>query len=215
VNVDIEGPFSVSFVYGPVLSWDPNTLSPAVQVSVDPQLNALRLYNPTHVDCRIIIQLPLIGSITGKKVRGRVSVSAQVAFTRTTRLIVTGGWSLEAERVEVEGCEIMVHGSGSVSIGTLMAGTCSVELNGSGFVTVGGGMSNKIMASLKGSGLIDLGRAKTNQSLLSIHGSGTIDTRTEGEMGVEIAGSGIVNSYAEPRSVSKNIAGSGKVVKKY
>jgi hypothetical protein len=110
---------------------------------------------------------------------------------------------------------MVVSGAGSLNIGTLVAGTSSVEVNGTGSVTVSGGFSHKVMAVVNGTGRIDIGAVKVIESLLSIHGSGTIDTRTEGELGVEIAGSGIINSYAEPRSVSKNIAGSGKVVKKY
>jgi len=105
----------------------------------------------------------------------------------------------------------VLGGSGATVIRGVNSESLALAINGSGSIAVAG--SAKLAGlSIAGSGEIEASRLKVGDAQTGITGSGKISVGPSGDLEADITGSGTVNLSSKPKSVRKNVIGSGSIV---
>jgi len=111
---------------------------------------------------------------------------------------------LAGKRVEVE---VAGSAEGTASV---QAERVDVDLAGSGEITLAGS-ARKLSVDIAGSGDIDAAALRVDSCCVDIAGSGDCRVFVTDYLKVEVAGSGDVCYYGNPRKVKQSILGSGDV----
>jgi hypothetical protein len=135
----------------------------------------------------LIVSLPLLEEIT---ISGIGNVVTESAF-------------------KVDQLKIAIAGDGKIDL-NVDAKKVDVSIAGVGKVVLKG-MSQDADYSISGSGKIDASEMKTIRSEVNISGIGKCLVDAEDELKVNISGNGTVLYKKEPRKLTENITGSGKV----
>lgn len=104
-----------------------------------------------------------------------------------------------------------LNGTGKLILGNVAQPELGIDLRGSGSVE-GGGRVDRLELRLFGSGNARLEDIATQDFEASIYGSGSADVAPTGNVQVTIFGSGDIRLHARPKSVSKKVMGSGRIV---
>lgn len=105
-----------------------------------------------------------------------------------------------------------ISGSGHIQL-ELSSSTVIADISGSGNITLDGQSSN-LEVEITGSGYINSTKLEAHKVRAKITGSGSIKLRVLHELNAEITGSGSISYIGEPAILSKEITGSGKILKK-
>lgn len=135
-----------------------------------------------------------------------------VTLPKVRGISVSGSGSIEADKIESRKLRISISGSGEIEIGTLEAGNLDVSISGSGDCRLVGQVEDQKI-SISGSGTYDAHDLQSDETEIRISGSGNATVWVERDIDVKVSGSGTVKYVGDPKDVSFQSSGSGKVLK--
>lgn len=106
---------------------------------------------------------------------------------------------------------ITVSGSGTVNATKISADKLSIQLSGTGRVYVAGAV-NKMNVALAGAGEVNSQDLNAKEADINVSGSGRVSVNPSEQLKVKVSGSGLIEYYGAPSSVTQDISGSGKVI---
>jgi hypothetical protein len=107
---------------------------------------------------------------------------------------------------------VRVNGSGNMTIGdSLKSKTMQAEINGSGNMYFGKNSFDNLSLRVVGSGDISAYQAVSKYVTAEISGSGNIQTTATESLAAKISGSGDISYSGNPKNLSLDISGSGKI----
>lgn len=145
------------------------------------------------------------------KVEGSGSFSQTAAKAETSLISVTGSGHYEVDNVTSQVISAVLEGSGSINMHTLAAEKLSMQNGGSGSFRQIGGMATSVLIENRGSGNIGAGELNSSSFSISNAGSGGIDIGHCEVLNVQVAGSGSVHYKGTPKTMRKDVSGSGRV----
>ncbi len=111
----------------------------------------------------------------------------------------------------VPGSSVTVTGHETVDLGHIEQDELTVNVLSQGAVTATGRVK-RLKVSLAGSGEARLGGLQTGDADVSIAGSGDVTIAPSGDVRVNIMGSGDVRLATHPKSITRSVTGSGRVI---
>jgi hypothetical protein len=108
--------------------------------------------------------------------------------------------------------EVKLSGSGDINL-TIQTKKMTASLAGSGTIFASGNVDN-LVTSLAGSGDIDFEKLLAKDVKATVAGSGNIKVTCKDKFDGNVAGSGSIYYYGNPKINSKYIAGSGEIIAK-
>ena len=180
---------------------------------------SLKIHAPGYVIDHIRAEVRdgrlLLGYVSPQIVSLRV-YSEVISFDLTVRdlkrLKQSGSGKIIAPDIDVDRIEVQMEGSGKLYLQHLTADHLGVSLSGSGLVSVAGDVESQVV-NLTGSGRYQGEHLVSDFASLTLSGSGKADVSTSDSLDVRITGSGTV-SYAGYPEVTKQVSGSGKLVRR-
>ncbi len=109
--------------------------------------------------------------------------------------------------------DVKVSGSGDFEITGLKGEIFEYEVSGSGDLDVSGEVE-EVTIEISGSGDVDARDLRAKRAYVEISGSGDVSVWAEELFDGEIAGSGDIAYYGNPKKVSRHVAGSGDIRKR-
>jgi hypothetical protein len=106
---------------------------------------------------------------------------------------------------------VTVTGHETVDLGHIEQDELTVNVLSQGAVTATGRVK-RLKVSLAGSGEARLGGLQTGDADVTIAGSGDVTIAPSGDVRVNIMGSGDVRLAAHPKSITRSVIGSGRVI---
>jgi hypothetical protein len=106
---------------------------------------------------------------------------------------------------------VTVTGHETVDLGHIEQDELTVNVLSQGAVTATGRVK-RLKVSLAGSGEARLGGLQTGDADVSIAGSGDVTIAPSGDVRVNIMGSGDVRLATHPKSITRSVTGSGRVI---
>lgn len=106
----------------------------------------------------------------------------------------------------------VLSGSGEIQVSGVKEQKFQGEITGSGKVSASG-TSNTAGAVVSGSGELDMSQLQSGDTTADVTGSGSVRVAPSGKLDARIAGSGEVRYAGSPKSVNKEITGSGAITK--
>lgn len=107
--------------------------------------------------------------------------------------------------------EYRISGSGNIVIDDLHVDKIECHISGSGDIHLEGEHANELEIRIAGSGDVEANRLKTKKVEVRIAGSGDCNVYASESIDARIAGSGDIYYRGNPKNVSSNSAGSGKI----
>jgi hypothetical protein len=108
---------------------------------------------------------------------------------------------------------IAINGSGQYRVKNFQGNNFIAEINGSGDIYAESCSYNAASLKVNGSGYIRAATLIANEAEARISGSGKIDIRSSQKLKATIQGSGEINYWGDPQTVTSEISGSGKIRK--
>ena len=108
---------------------------------------------------------------------------------------------------------VSAFGAGNVKLTGLAGGPLTLAIFGSG-VTEAAGSVESLLVDLKGSGNVNAQELAAGNAEVSIRGSGSASVRVTGHLNASILGSGSVHYFGTPKTIHRNIMGTGSVSEK-
>jgi len=127
-------------------------------------------------------------------------------------LSVSGSGAIESERISGNRLSISISGSGNIEINQLETGNLDASISGSGDCRLAG-QAKEQKISISGSGTYGARDLKSEETEIRISGSGDAIVWVERDIDVKVSGSGTVKYVGDPKDVSFQSSGSGKVRK--
>ncbi len=125
---------------------------------------------------------------------------------------VSGSGTITSENVESDDLNISISGSGDIEIESLKAQDLKIRISGSGDCHLAGEVTTQDI-SISGSGSYVSEDLRSDETTMHVSGSGDATIWVEKEINVTISGSGKVDYKGDPKVVSFQSSGSGKVRK--
>jgi hypothetical protein len=144
--------------------------------------------------------LPLI-TTTVKDQSLRIDVGDRSFTTRNQVRAVVVAPSLDA---------LAMRGSGDARVEGVSTRSFAVSLQGSGDALITGAATS-VAVSLSGSGDVDAKGLTSESAAVDLKGSGDVCVRATKSVAASVAGSGDVTIFGNPRSVVRNVRGSGSI----
>jgi hypothetical protein len=144
--------------------------------------------------------LPLI-TATVKDQLLRIDTGNQGFSTRNPLRAVVVAPSLDA---------LSMRGSGDALVEGVSTKAFAVSLQGSGDARISGAATS-VAVSLSGSGDVDARALTAESAAVDLDGSGDVCVRATRSAAASVAGSGDVTIFGNPRSVVRNVRGSGSI----
>jgi hypothetical protein len=107
---------------------------------------------------------------------------------------------------------LAVSGSGNVTVTKLATTAFNTSISGSGTITVNGTAVDQNL-EITGSGRYQAEELTSESAKINISGSGVASVRVTDELDVHISGSGTLTYTGDPKEVTQEISGSGKLIK--
>jgi hypothetical protein len=111
----------------------------------------------------------------------------------------------------VPGSSVTVTGHETVDLGRIEQDELTINVLSQAVVTATGRVK-RLKVSLAGSGEARLGGLQTGDADVTIAGSGDVTIAPSGDVRVNIMGSGDVRLAAHPKSITRSVTGSGRVI---
>lgn len=108
----------------------------------------------------------------------------------------------------VEG--VAITGSGSAAITGVSGPRFAAAVSGSGSIEASGS-ADAATATIDGSGSVQLQNLRARSATVQIAGSGRIEVNATDSVAASIAGSGDIAYAGNPKTVTKSVAGSGRI----
>ena len=108
---------------------------------------------------------------------------------------------------------LAVSGSGSVTISKLATAALSTNISGSGAVTASGTADQQDL-KISGSGRYQAEQLTSKTVKVDMSGSGVASVHASDALDLHMSGSGTLTYTGDPKQVTQQISGSGKVIKK-
>jgi hypothetical protein len=108
---------------------------------------------------------------------------------------------------------LAVSGSGSVTMSKLATAALSTNISGSGAVTASGTADQQDL-KISGSGRYQAEQLTSKTVKVDMSGSGVASVHASGALDLHMSGSGTLTYTGDPKQVTQQISGSGKVIKK-
>jgi Putative auto-transporter adhesin, head GIN domain len=108
---------------------------------------------------------------------------------------------------------LAVSGSGSVTMSKLATAALSTNISGSGAVTASGTADQQDL-KISGSGRYQAEQLTSKTVKVDMSGSGVASVHTSDALDLHMSGSGTLTYTGDPKQVTQQISGSGKVIKK-
>lgn len=108
---------------------------------------------------------------------------------------------------------VALSGSGDFDIAGVAGDEFNIAVSGSGDMKVRG-KTGKLSIAIAGSGDIDAQHLEADSVTIAVAGSGDVSVCAAKSLEVEIAGSGTINYYCDPKDIKQDITGSGELIKK-
>ena len=147
-------------------------------------------------------------------IAGNVTFNINEAFNSDKlELELAGSGSVHLnDTANIKSVDVKIAGSGSLYASALFSTKFKSEVAGSGFLQMAG-RGEQATFKIAGSGDFRGYDFILNDMSCSIAGSGEIQTHVNGNMTVEVAGSGNIKYKGEPTNIIRKIIGSGSVQK--
>jgi hypothetical protein len=107
---------------------------------------------------------------------------------------------------------LAVSGSGNVTVTKLATTAFNTSISGSGTITINGTAVDQNL-EITGSGRYQAEELASESAKINISGSGVASVRVTDELDVHISGSGTLTYTGDPKDVTQEISGSGKLIK--
>jgi Putative auto-transporter adhesin, head GIN domain len=107
---------------------------------------------------------------------------------------------------------VAVSGSGSVTMSKIATAALSTNISGSGSVTASGTAEDQNL-KISGSGRFQAEQLTSKTVKVDISGSGVASVRASDVLDIQMSGSGTVTYTGDPKQVTQQVSGSGKVIK--
>ncbi len=147
----------------------------------------------------------ILSIITTEVKNGQLIVDADTSFTVDDKIKI---------KIEVENLlEISVPGTCDLNIKNLDNESFIVALSGVGSLRLSGNTDN-FKCTVSGAGLVNAKELIAKHTDITLSGAGSAEVYAAQSLNVTISGVGNVSYYGNPESVTKNIAGLGRVKKK-
>lgn len=121
-----------------------------------------------------------------------------------------GGHSLKFELTGPALRRVELNGAGNLRLEHLRQDSLTVEIHGAGDVN-GDGSTDSLELNILGAGSAHLEQLRVHDAKISIAGSGDADVTPTDQADVEIAGTGDVRLHAQPKHLTQQISGLGRV----
>jgi hypothetical protein len=108
---------------------------------------------------------------------------------------------------------LAVSGSGSVTMSKLATAALSTNISGSGAVTASGTADQQDL-KISGSGRYQAEQLTSKTVKVDMSGSGVASVHASDALALHMSGSGTLTYTGDPKQVTQQISGSGKVIKK-
>ncbi len=109
---------------------------------------------------------------------------------------------------------VSMNGSGNINIsGNFTTQNFTASMSGSGNINLPEGQIENLKVEINGSGELDGHQFKAHNAEVTIKGSGEVRVYVTGHLNIKIKGSGDVYYIGDPREVTTDVSGSGKVIK--
>jgi hypothetical protein len=108
---------------------------------------------------------------------------------------------------------LAVSGSGSVTMSKLATAALSTNISGSGAVTASGTADQQDL-KISGSGRYQAEQLTSKTVKVDMSGSGVASVHASDALDLHMSGSGTLTYTGDPKQVTQQISGSGKVIKK-
>jgi len=131
--------------------------------------------------------------------------------------IFTKGFLLPTNKIRIKVAvpnihEVTLSGSTQGDINNVNNHSLNIEINGSGKLHLNG-KSDDVDIRVSGSSKIEATSLISENSHIQINGSGHIQVYATNSIDVQINGSGTVKYKGDPKSISQQINGSGRIIK--
>ena len=142
----------------------------------------------------------------------RNGIKYYVSMRSVQGVSVSGSGNITSEEIETDNLKTSISGSGKITIKSLQAEELNIHISGSGKCLMAGKVSIQNV-TISGSGSYKGKDLKSDEATVHISGSGGATVWVEKEIDVQISGSGKVEYKGDPKFVSFQSSGSGRVKK--
>jgi len=108
---------------------------------------------------------------------------------------------------------VAVSGSGSVTMSKIATTALNTNISGSGSITASGTADDQSL-KISGSGRYQAEQLTSKTVKVDISGSGVASVRASDVLDIQMSGSGTLTYTGDPKQVTQQVSGSGKVIKK-
>ena len=108
---------------------------------------------------------------------------------------------------------VAVSGSGSVTMSKIATAALNTNISGSGSITASGTADDQSL-KISGSGRYQAEQLTSKTVKVDISGSGVASVRASDVLDIQMSGSGTLTYTGDPKQVTQQVSGSGKVIKK-
>lgn len=134
-----------------------------------------------------------------------------VPFEDINAVSLTGsGDVLSKKTITATNFEVKLSGSGDLIL-DVNAQQLSTSLSGSGDITISG-KTKTLAAKIVGSGDIDCSKLESEDATVVVSGSGDLKVNCSNHLDAKVNGSGTIKYKSQPKTISKNIGGSGDIM---
>jgi hypothetical protein len=160
----------------------------------------------------------------------RLGIHVYVTTPQLEAAVLSGSGSIQTQQIESDEFEASIPGSGKMAIDELSADKVQARMPGSGALHVKrlacraltasldgsgtieiSGSADTVEASISGSGNLELAELTAKNAAVDISGSGRAEVQATNDLDAVISGSGSVYYSGNPKSVRKEVSGSGSV----
>ena len=149
----------------------------------------------------------------GESFRSRTKLAVAIDVVRLSALSLSGAGDVLVEALKTPALKLSVTGSGDATLRGLETDLFDARIVGSGDLRADG-RARQVRLSMSGSGDATLTELLADDADLTITGSGDVEVHASKSLKLSVAGSGDVDYFGNPPSVTKSVAGSGDVTRR-
>lgn len=146
----------------------------------------------------------------GKRVNPSQTVKIKITVKDLRELDFSAAGSVHVDGLKTDGLNVSISGTGTLTLSKLAVSRLDCRLSGAGSIQADGAADDMLLR-ISGVGSFDGAELKSQTADAGISGAGSAELWVERSLTATISGTGSINYYGAPTTVSKHVSGLGSV----
>jgi hypothetical protein len=146
----------------------------------------------------------------GKRVNPSQTVKIKITVKDLRELDFSAAGDVSVDGLKTDTLKVSVSGAGTLTISNLAAGRLDCNLSGAGTIRASGA-ADDLKLRISGVGSFEGGELHSQAADAGISGAGSAKLWVERSLEAQISGTGSINYYGAPATVTKHVSGLGSI----